>query len=72
LQLLEGKEKVMRIRDTFVSIVTLVLAVITVTGMAYTDQFPQAATAESVGFDALAHQVFSASKTEEVAQVVSQ
>ncbi len=55
----------MRIRDTFVSVVTLVLAVITVTGMAYTDQFPQAATAESVGFDALAHQVFSVASADE-------
>ncbi len=62
----------MRIRDTFVSIITLVLAVITVTGMAYTDQFPQAAKAESVGFDALAHQVFSAAAKDDTTKVVSQ
>ncbi len=62
----------MRIRDTFVSIVTLVLALITVTGMAYTDQFPQAATAQSVGFDALAHQVFSTAADDDANKVVSQ
>jgi hypothetical protein len=62
----------MRIRDTFISVVTLVLAVITVTGMAYTEQFPQAATAESVGFDALAHQVFSAAAEDDSTKVVSQ
>lgn len=62
----------MRIRDTFVSIVTLVLALITVTGMAYTDQFPQAATAQSVGFDALAHQVFSTASDDDASKAVSQ
>jgi hypothetical protein len=61
----------MRIRDTFVAVVTLVLAVITVTGMAYTDQYPQAATAESVGFDALAHQVFSSAAEDDAAKVAS-
>ncbi len=61
----------MRIRDSFISVVTLVLAVITVTGMAYSDQFPQAATAESVGFDALAHQVFSVGDDDQSEQVAS-
>ncbi|MES2151863.1 MAG: hypothetical protein V4508_18945 [Pseudomonadota bacterium] len=52
----------MRYQNGFISIVTLVLALITVTGIAYTDQFPQAARAESVGFDALAHNLFDGSK----------
>ena len=61
----------MRFRDTLISVVTLVLGLITVTGMAYTDQFPQAATAESVGFEALAHQVFSTSDEDSASQVAS-
>jgi hypothetical protein len=50
---------VMNFKSGFLSIVTVALGLITLTGMAYTDRFPQAAYAESVGFDALAHQVFS-------------
>jgi hypothetical protein len=40
------------------TVVTLVLAMITVTGIAYTDEFPQAARAEAIGFEALAHDLF--------------
>lgn len=36
----------------------LALAAITMVGSVYTDQFPQAKHAESVGFDALAHDLF--------------
>lgn len=36
----------------------LTLAAITMVGSVYTDQFPQATHAESVGFDALAHDLF--------------
>jgi hypothetical protein len=50
------KGNAMRVRD---SLVMLVLAVISVAGMAFSDHFPQATYAESVGFDALAHTVFS-------------
>ena len=48
----------MRYQNGFVAVVALVLSLITLTGMAYTDEFPQAALAESVGFDALAHNLF--------------
>jgi hypothetical protein len=48
----------MRYQNGFMAVVTLVLALITVTGMVYTDEFPQAARAESAGFDALAHDLF--------------
>ena len=62
----------MRFRDSIISVVTLVLALITVTGMAYSDQFPQATTAESVGFDALAHQVFNTAQEDQTDQVAEQ
>lgn len=62
----------MRFRDSIISVVTLVLGLITVTGMAYTDQFPQAVKAESVGFDALAHQVFSTAQEDQTDQVAEQ
>ncbi|MCE3604245.1 hypothetical protein LXA47_11585 [Massilia sp. P8910] len=39
-------------------VATLAMAMLTLTGTALTDQFPQAASAESVGFDALAHDLF--------------
>ena len=48
----------MRYQNGFVAVVALVLSLITLTGMVYTDEFPQAAQAESVGFDALAHNLF--------------
>jgi hypothetical protein len=48
----------MRYQNGIMAVITLVLAMITVTGMAYTDEFPQAARAESAGFDALAHDLF--------------
>ena len=49
----------MRYQNVFVAVVALVLSLITLTGMVYTDEFPQAAQAESVGFDALAHDLFA-------------
>ncbi|MES2899295.1 MAG: hypothetical protein V4723_06165 [Pseudomonadota bacterium] len=48
----------MRYQNGIVGIVTLALAVLTLVGSAYTDQFPQVSQAESVGFDALAHDLF--------------
>lgn len=48
----------MRYQNSFVAVVALVLSLITLTGTAYTDRFPQVARAESVGFDALAHELF--------------
>ena len=52
----------MRYRDAIVSVLTLVLAFVTLAGMAHTDEFAQATRAEAVGFDALAHQVFAPGK----------
>lgn len=40
----------------------MALGAVMLTGMAYSDRFPQAAQAESVGFDALAHNLFDGSK----------
>ena len=48
----------MRHQHGFIAAVALVLGLITVTGTVYTDRFPLAAHAESVGFDALAHDLF--------------
>jgi hypothetical protein len=48
----------MRCQNGLVALVALVLSLITLAGIAYTDQFPQAARAESAGFDALAHNLF--------------
>ena len=52
-----GKERGLEIRyqNSIVAIVRLVLAGVVATGALYSDQFPQASSAESVGFDALAH-----------------
>jgi hypothetical protein len=50
----------MRYQNGIMPVIALILAMITVTGIAYTEQFPQAAQAESVGFDALAHSLFAA------------
>ena len=48
----------MRCEKGWLAVVTLVLALVTLTGSAYTDQFSQAAQAQSAGFDALAHDLF--------------
>ena len=52
-----GKERGldMRYQNGIVGIVSLMLAAVVATGALYSDQFPQASSAESVGFDALAH-----------------
>ena len=52
----------MRYRDAIVSVISLAVAVVTLAGMAHTDEFAQATRAEAVGFDALAHEVFAPSK----------
>jgi hypothetical protein len=48
----------MRFQTVIVIIVTLTMAAVTAVGSVYTDQFPQASQAQSVGFDALAHDLF--------------
>ena len=52
----------MRNKDAIFAAIALVLSLATLTGMAYTEPFQQAARAESVGFDALAHDLFDGSK----------
>jgi hypothetical protein len=52
----------MRFKDAIISAVALVFSLMVLTGMAYSEQFQQAALAESVGFDALAHDLFDGSK----------
>jgi hypothetical protein len=52
----------MRYKDAIITAIALTVSLMTLTGMAYTDQFQQAARAESAGFDALAHDLFDGSK----------
>jgi hypothetical protein len=47
----------MRYQHGLIGLVSLALAALIATGAVYSDQFPQASTAESVGFDALAHEL---------------
>ncbi len=49
----------MRYQNGIVGIVTVALAALTLVGSVYTEQFPQVSQAESVGFDALAHDLFA-------------
>ena len=48
----------MRYKDAIMIAIVLVLSLSTLTGMAYTDHFQQAAVTESAAFDALAHDLF--------------
>jgi hypothetical protein len=52
----------MRFKDAIISTVALVFSLTALTAMAYSEQFQQAAVAESAGFDALAHDLFTGSK----------
>ena len=53
----------MRIHNTVIVLVTAVFALLLVSGTALTEQYPQAARAQSVGFDALAHNLFDVDST---------
>ena len=53
----------MRIHNTVMVLVTVVIALLLVSGTALTEQYPQAARAQSVGFDALAHNLFDMDST---------
>jgi hypothetical protein len=57
-----GEERVMRYKDAIITVIALAVSLTILTGMAYTDQFQQAAVTESAGFDALAHNLFDGSK----------
>jgi hypothetical protein len=52
----------MRIKDAIITVFTLVLSLGALTGMAYSEQFQQAAKVERGTFDALAHDLFNGSK----------
>jgi hypothetical protein len=52
----------MKFKDAIITAIALVFSLAILTGMAYSDQFQQAAVAESGGFDALAHDLFNGSK----------
>jgi hypothetical protein len=52
----------MRNKDAIMTVIALMLSLMTLTGMTYTDQFQQAARVESAGFDALAHDLFDGAK----------
>ena len=45
----------MRYQNVIVVLVSLAFAAVATLGTVYSEQFPHAASAESVGFDALAH-----------------
>ena len=62
----------MRYQKAILAVVTLAMAVITMTGTAYTDHFPQATQAESIGFDALAHDLFGGAGQSEDDEAVSE
>jgi hypothetical protein len=49
----------MRFQNVIMSVVMVVVASVTLTGIAHSDQYVQAAQAEVVGFDALAHALFA-------------
>ncbi|MFP5393490.1 MAG: hypothetical protein ACLGI6_18395 [Gammaproteobacteria bacterium] len=51
----------MKICQSVVSVVGFVLAMLLVSATFLAEQFPQAAEAQSVGFDALAHSIFDGS-----------
>ena len=51
----------MRYKDASITAIALLVGLTTLTGMAYTDQFQQAAVTESTNFDALAHDLFDGS-----------
>jgi hypothetical protein len=48
----------MRYQHVMVVLVSLAFAAVATLGTVYSDQFPHATSAESVGFDALAHDLF--------------
>lgn len=48
----------MRYKDAIFTALALVLSLTALTGMAYSEQFQQAAQLENGGFDALAHHLF--------------
>ena len=52
----------MRYKDAIITAIALVVSLMTLTGMAYTEQFQQAAVTESAGFDALAHNLFDGAR----------
>jgi hypothetical protein len=52
----------MQFKDAIISAIALVFSLTVLTGMAYSEQFQQAALAESAGFDALAHDLFDGAR----------
>ena len=52
----------MRYKDAIITAIALILSLSTLTGMAYSEQFQQAAVVENAGFDALAHDLFDGAK----------
>jgi hypothetical protein len=48
----------MRYQNGLIGIIAVVLAAVTMLGSVYTEQYAQASQAQSVGFDALAHDLF--------------
>jgi hypothetical protein len=55
----------MRYQNGIVAVATVLLGALMLTGTLFTGHFPQAARAEAVGFDALAHDLFAAAPASE-------
>lgn len=53
----------MRYKDAIITAIALAVSLTVLTGMAYSDQFQQAAVTENAGFDALAHNLFDGART---------
>ncbi len=55
----------MKIQHGLITVVAVLMAMLTLTGTVLTEQYPQAAEAHAVGFDALAHSLFDCVHTDE-------
>ena len=53
-----GKDNIMRYQSGLIMAVALALCLTTVFGVVFTDHYPHTVRAESIGFDALAHNLF--------------
>lgn len=57
-QFYEERDTIMRYQTGLILAVTLALCLTTFSGALFSDHFPRTVHAESVGFDALAHDLF--------------
>lgn len=53
----------MRIKNAIMTVLALALSLCALLGMTYSEHYQRAASVESAGFDALAHDLFDGGKT---------